>query len=97
MGYFLLFESMLDTVLWARDRYLVSGGIILPDKCNISLAAIDDHEMHETNYGYWSDVYGFKMTCMRTAVQKEASVLSVSESTVISDPIIIKVRFTWRN
>jgi len=24
MGYFLLYESMLDTVLWARDRYLVS-------------------------------------------------------------------------
>ena len=23
MGYFLLYESMLDTVLWARDRYLV--------------------------------------------------------------------------
>ena len=25
MGYFLLYESMLDTVLYARDRYLVSG------------------------------------------------------------------------
>jgi type I protein arginine methyltransferase len=24
MGYFLLYESMLDTVLWARDRYLVT-------------------------------------------------------------------------
>ena len=23
MGYFLLYESMLDTVLYARDRYLV--------------------------------------------------------------------------
>ena len=25
MGYFLLFESMLDTVLWARDKYLSKG------------------------------------------------------------------------
>jgi len=24
MGYFLLYESMLDTVLMARDKYLVS-------------------------------------------------------------------------
>ncbi len=23
MGYFLLYESMLDSVLWARDKYLV--------------------------------------------------------------------------
>ena len=33
MGYFLLYESMLDVVLWARDKYLVPGGLILPDKC----------------------------------------------------------------
>lgn len=26
MGYFLLYESMLDTVLWARDHYLAPGG-----------------------------------------------------------------------
>jgi hypothetical protein len=25
MGYFLLYESMLDTVLLARDKYLVSA------------------------------------------------------------------------
>lgn len=27
MGYFLLYESMLDTVLVARDKYLVSGNL----------------------------------------------------------------------
>jgi protein arginine N-methyltransferase 1 len=32
MGYFLLYESMLDTVLWARDKYLAPGGKMLPDR-----------------------------------------------------------------
>ena len=32
MGYFLLYESMLDSVLWARDKYLKQGGKMLPDK-----------------------------------------------------------------
>ena len=32
MGYFLLYESMLDSVLWARDKYLVKGGKMLPDR-----------------------------------------------------------------
>lgn len=32
MGYFLLYESMLDSVLFARDKYLVKGGKMLPDK-----------------------------------------------------------------
>ena len=32
MGYFLLYESMLDSVLWARDKYLAPGGKMLPDR-----------------------------------------------------------------
>jgi type I protein arginine methyltransferase len=35
MGYCLLFESMLSSVLFARDRYLKPGGAILPDKATI--------------------------------------------------------------
>lgn len=30
MGYFLLYESMLDTVLYARDKWLAPGGAIFP-------------------------------------------------------------------
>jgi protein arginine N-methyltransferase 1 len=44
MGYFLLYESMLDCILWARDKYLVKGGKILPDKCTMKVAAIEDEE-----------------------------------------------------
>ena len=40
MGYFLLYESMLDTVLWARDKYLVPNGLIFPDKATIFMAEI---------------------------------------------------------
>merc|ERR1719148_346080 len=38
MGYFLLYESMLDTVLIARDKYLVPGGKILPDRAELFVA-----------------------------------------------------------
>lgn len=31
MGYCLLYESMLTSVLYARDRWLKPGGAILPD------------------------------------------------------------------
>lgn len=51
MGYFLLYESMLDTVLYARDQYLVSGGKIFPDKATIFLAAIEDGEYKEDKIG----------------------------------------------
>ncbi len=35
MGYALLFETMLDTVLHARDTYLRPGGAVLPDRASI--------------------------------------------------------------
>ena len=51
MGYFLLYESMLDTVLYARDRYLRDGGKIFPDRATIYMAAIEDGEYKEDKIG----------------------------------------------
>lgn len=47
MGYFLLYESMLDTVLLARDKYLKPGGLIFPDTATLYIAAIEDQEYKE--------------------------------------------------
>lgn len=38
---------MLDTVLYARDKYLIPGGKLLPDKASIYIAAIEDREYKE--------------------------------------------------
>jgi type I protein arginine methyltransferase len=35
MGYCLLYESMLSSVLYARDHFLKPGGAILPDTATI--------------------------------------------------------------
>ncbi|MFS7987009.1 putative methyltransferase [Helianthus anomalus] len=39
MGYFMLYENMLNTVLYARDKWLVSDGIVLPDNATLHLTA----------------------------------------------------------
>lgn len=44
MGYFLLYESMLDTVLYARDKYLAPKGLIFPDKATLFMGGIEDGE-----------------------------------------------------
>lgn len=51
MGYFLLYESMLDTVLYARDNYLVPGGLIFPDKATIWMAGIEDGDYKDEKIG----------------------------------------------
>lgn len=42
MGYFLFYESMLDTVIYARDKWLVPDGLILPDRATLTLVGIED-------------------------------------------------------
>ena len=91
MGYFLLFESMLDTVLYARDRWLKPDGIMMPNNCRLYLTASSDQTLHERNLEYWDNVYGFQMTCMRTAVVKEASVMVVNDSHIVTDSCLLKV------
>jgi protein arginine N-methyltransferase 3 len=66
MGYGLLFEGMLDSVLRARDMYLKPEGILVPSHCNIRLAPIADAEWvaQSTGEKFWKDVYGFDFTPM---------------------------------
>ena len=51
MGYFLLYESMLDTVLLARDKYLKPGGLIFPDNASMYICAIEDQDYKEEKIG----------------------------------------------
>jgi protein arginine N-methyltransferase 3 len=89
MGYFLLFEGMLDSVLAARDRYLAPGGTMLPNRCTISLLAVSDSARYDSLVGFWSDVYGFQMSCMRSPILSEASVEVVPPGAVVSDPATV--------
>jgi protein arginine N-methyltransferase 3 len=42
MGYFLLFEGMLDSFIYARDHHLTPGGLLVPNKCNLNLVGCSD-------------------------------------------------------
>lgn len=47
MGYFLLYESMFDSVMYARDKWLAPDGILMPDTASMMIAAIDDGEYYK--------------------------------------------------
>lgn len=84
MGYFLLYESMLDTVLFARDKYLRPGGLILPSKVSLYLAAIEDYQYKRSKLAFWDNVYGMNMMCMKKVAISEPLVDSVASEQVIS-------------
>jgi type I protein arginine methyltransferase len=51
MGYCLLYESMLNTVIYARDKWLAPDGILFPDKAVLYLCAIEDRQYKDEKVG----------------------------------------------
>ena len=86
MGYFLLYESMLDSVLWARDKYLAPGGKMLPDRAQLYIAAIEDGQYKSQKMTFWNDVYGIDMSVLTPTVMKEPLVDTVDSNMIMSDP-----------
>ncbi|XP_042580098.1 protein arginine N-methyltransferase 1 isoform X1 [Cyprinus carpio] len=44
MGYCLFYESMLNTVIYARDKWLQPDGLIFPDRATLYVTAIEDRQ-----------------------------------------------------
>ncbi|KAI8799668.1 S-adenosyl-L-methionine-dependent methyltransferase [Cladochytrium replicatum] len=84
MGYCLLYESMLNTVLYARDRYLVPGGLIMPDTAIMYMAAIEDGDYKDEKIGFWDSVYGFNMSHIKKLALREPLVDTVDNKAVVT-------------
>lgn len=56
MGFYLLHESMLDSVVYARNKFLKPDtGIILPTEAQIFAAPCSVPELWKDRIGFWGD------------------------------------------
>jgi len=68
MGYCLLFENMLPSVLSVRDRYLKPGGLMLPSRCRLYLAPMED-DWRKEKVDFWTSVHGIDMSPLMPLAQ----------------------------
>ncbi|GMH81072.1 hypothetical protein TL16_g08818 [Triparma laevis f. inornata] len=84
MGYGLLYETMLPSVLNARDKYMSKDGTMWPNKCSMFMELGEDGRTE-----YWKDVYGIDMECMEGEIEgerwREARVEVVEENVIVSN------------
>jgi len=64
MGYCLLFENMLPSVLAVRDKYLKPGGLMLPSRCRLLFAPIEDKAWREAKLNFWRSVHDIDMSAL---------------------------------
>ncbi|XAR54470.1 Histone-arginine N-methyltransferase [Bertholletia excelsa] len=82
MGYCLLYESMLSSVLFARDRWLKPGGAILPDTATMFVAGFG---RGGTSIPFWENVYGFNMSCIGKELVEDAAQIPIVDVLDSSD------------
>jgi protein arginine N-methyltransferase 1 len=86
MGYFLLYESMLDTVIFARDKWLnKEGGAMFPDKATMYICGIEDADYMDEKIHFWDNVYGFDMTCIKKVALVEPLVDIVQPEQIVTN------------
>nr|XP_028599708.1 protein arginine N-methyltransferase 8 isoform X3 [Podarcis muralis] len=90
MGYSLFYESMLNTVIFARDKWLKPGGLMFPDRAALYVVAIEDRQYKDFKIHWWENVYGFDMTCIRDVAMKEPLVDIVDPKQVVTNACLIK-------
>ncbi|KFY26342.1 hypothetical protein V493_04156 [Pseudogymnoascus sp. VKM F-4281 (FW-2241)] len=85
MGYCLLYEAMLDSVIWARDKYLKPDGLMVPSHMNMWVAPVSDADYVADHFSFWRDVYGFDMKAMMAGIREDAQVLQMPGNTICGD------------
>lgn len=74
MGYFLTYEAMLPSVLYARDKFLKPDGLLVPSYSSIWTAPVSDPDFVADHLSFWDDVYGFDMKAMKAGIYDDARV-----------------------
>ncbi|XP_058193956.1 probable protein arginine N-methyltransferase 6 [Rhododendron vialii] len=94
MGYMLLYESMLGSIITARDRWLKPGGLILPSDATLYIAPISQPDRYSESIEFWRNVYGIDMSAMlplaKQCAFEEPSVETISGENVLTWPHVVK-------
>ncbi|KAF0976553.1 hypothetical protein FDP41_004452 [Naegleria fowleri] len=96
MGFYLLHEGMLESVIYARDKWLdKEHGYLFPQQAIIYMAPCEMNNLYKEKIDFWGDVYGFDMSAImpmamyELAGKSKVDVISPSQL-LIKNPIVVK-------
>ena len=84
MGNFLLSNSFLRSVIYARDKFLVRDGLIFPDKATLYICGIQDEEFKQSKFKMWDNVYNINMSCVKNVSFKDPYVDTFNKKNILS-------------
>ena len=91
MGYALLFENMLDAVLYARDTWLAEGGAVQPSHAILYVSAMEEPEEFAARTAFFDGhPYSVDLSPAKGPAFAEAGVRVIDPATVASKPCVLR-------
>lgn len=90
MGYCLLFESMLPSVLIARDKFMKPTGTMFPNKAEMKICGFNDTNLFKSKIQFWDDIEGFNLSAFKKWSIYEPLVYGLNSSNIITDEKVFK-------
>jgi hypothetical protein len=89
MGFYLLHEGMLDSVLHARDVHMKAGGKMFPEVAKLWCAPCSLPDL----FDFWDNVEGVRMQSVgqiwRQQKSHQPQIIEISGSNLLTDPVKI--------
>ena len=82
MGFYLFHESMLNSLIIAREKWLAPDGIMAPSSASVYMCPVSMKDYQKENVDFWNDVYGFDFSPLLPSVSKK----------LLTQPIITEVK-----
>lgn len=86
IGTFLIHESMLDSVLFARDKWLAPDGLLVPDRSTLYVAGMDDQF---ADLGAWKDFYGLDFSALAAKWRGVAAQQCAIGHSIATQPVVV--------
>ncbi|XP_072942719.1 uncharacterized protein Art8 [Epargyreus clarus] len=89
MGFYLLHEGMLDSVIVARDKFLKENGVMFPESAVIYVAPCSV----PTLYDKWRDLYGVSLSTFAAHLRKSKSdkpeIMQIKANDLLADEVAL--------
>eukprot|EP00162_Nutomonas_longa_P005443 comp16105_c0_seq1/m.25361 comp16105_c0_seq1/g.25361 ORF comp16105_c0_seq1/g.25361 comp16105_c0_seq1/m.25361 type:complete len:388 (-) comp16105_c0_seq1:38-1201(-) len=86
MGYALLYENMLESVLYARDNFLKPDGVMMPSEANLYVVGATDVVNYSNKKHLFENVYGFDMRAYTEWTFREPSIAAAIPGNIVTAP-----------
>ncbi|XP_071512720.1 protein arginine N-methyltransferase 1-like isoform X2 [Panulirus ornatus] len=94
MGFYLLHESMLNSVIQAREHFLAEDGTVFPSEARIYACPCSLKHLYEEQISFWDNVYGFNMSAVKHYALKskmtKPEVRLIPQSDLLAEPSCVK-------